>query len=236
MNQTGTPNGGGGPQWQEVLLQSVVCVFKRWTTVQMAIAQEWAGTETRQHINDIVEEILSERILLNKRKRPMSPDEVSDVEALTEFLSTNLYEHCNCKIEDDSDREVAVVILRLFDTVRRGNFQFAEQVVTAWQAESAQVEAKTKQLAANCLQDDTQYVDENGVNVDEIDADADAVDEADAMQDDDDCAMQTQDDDATIDASGNNASGSASSSASTANNQPQFDDDGFQIVGRRAKR
>lgn len=211
-------------EWEEKMKDGIVAVFKRWPTIVLACDQEWAGAGTRNKINELLEEVFG--ILLNRKKKPMCPTEESDVSKLAQFLRTSLYERMNIELEDDSDAEVALWILRVLDSCRRSDYSIAEDLQKQAISEEKLVQEKLKKFVGECNE---QLATEDDLAMEDIimgcgDMEIDTIGEEEGNG----STMPS--------GNANGGSNNPHNSGNTSTNQePEIDDDGFETVVRRKR-
>ncbi|KAN0030317.1 hypothetical protein ACTA71_010079 [Dictyostelium dimigraforme] len=97
--------------WQ-IFDQSVVRIFKEWTALQLAIANEWGGRTTSERAEDMRQDIL-DLFLMGKQ---VYSDQIEKI--LDECLSQDL----NTVAEDDSCRQVANLVIQCYNLAIKGAY------------------------------------------------------------------------------------------------------------------
>eukprot|EP00929_Paragymnodinium_shiwhaense_P114634 TRINITY_DN83096_c0_g1_i1.p1 TRINITY_DN83096_c0_g1~~TRINITY_DN83096_c0_g1_i1.p1 ORF type:complete len:243 (-),score=58.06 TRINITY_DN83096_c0_g1_i1:99-827(-) len=125
-----TGKGPGDSQNLEQLFHDALeQVFARWTLVNLALEQGWGGRDTRQKLLMFKEELVQVLVAGGRKRRPPVHTNVDDVQFLCDFIYERLFSYFNCEADDESDKEVATVSLRLFNTCRAGDPSYAQEVI-----------------------------------------------------------------------------------------------------------
>jgi hypothetical protein len=205
------------PEWEHVFERAVVEIFKTWTVIRLAIDQDWSnGGRTREKVNEVVQELFT--ICLNRKRKPLSPSNPADILTIAEFLAVKLYEKIEAELEDDSDREVSMIILRLLEECRLNNFNLAKQIIE--RAESLNNVAQCK------FEDQTQLATEDDVLLDSLEGGMSSMQIDTVMEEPENEVDNAPDNAAVLNNPANN----------TAQQGPTMDDDGFQTVTNRKRK
>ncbi|KAN0008687.1 hypothetical protein ACTFIU_009414 [Dictyostelium citrinum] len=148
--------------WQ-IFDQAVLRIFKEWTALQLAIANEWGGSKTSERAEDMRQDVL-DLFLMGKQ---VYPDQIEKI--LDECLSQDL----NTVAEDDSCKQVATLIIQCYNLAIKGAYN---DMVTLLGPETASVISSCIKGAGNDSDD-------------EIDGESEMGDDDDEMMDDDDSNM-----------------------------------------------
>eukprot|EP01132_Coremiostelium_polycephalum_P005261 gene5261-6549_t len=136
--------------------QATLRVFKQWTALQLALANEWGGKNTADKIEEMRQDVI-DLFLVGK---PVYRDQIESI--LDECMSQDL----NTVAEDGSYREVAEIIIQCFNLAMQGQF---DQIV---------------QLVGNEEVNVLQHCTKSGSQDDDDDDDDDESDGDDSMMDD----------------------------------------------------
>mmetsp|Transcript_4037 Transcript_4037/g.6226 ORF Transcript_4037/g.6226 Transcript_4037/m.6226 type:complete len:211 (+) Transcript_4037:3-635(+) len=142
---------------QQVFIDAVRHVFNSWTTLTLAVDQGWGGRESRQKALDLLEDV--GQLLLQPKTQKKRWDDIVDVGWLSDYLEDRMLALFNVEIQDDSDDEVAAVLLRLLNTCSVGDFSYAQHVLTLRGASATQCTAR----------EEVQYATEDEVEAAAID-------------------------------------------------------------------
>lgn len=231
-------------EWEEKMKDGIVAVFRRWPTITLACDQEWAGNNTRNKINELLEEMFA--ILLNRKRKPMDPNE-SDMMKLAEFIRMTLYQKCNIELEDTSDQDVAMWSLRLLDTCRKNDYSLADNLMSQAGMEEQAMKAKLKQCK---MEENIHEATEEDIALDEIingteDMDIDTIaEEMESNTNNNTNNMSNVNTTNPLFATGNPFANNQSSSSSSQNiperrrssqMEPEIDEDGFETVVKRKR-
>eukprot|EP00439_Symbiodinium_sp_Y106_P034532 s3844_g4.t1 len=124
--------------------EAVDSVFKKWTTLALATDQGWGGRDShakgRQLQGDMIEYLAN----ASRKKNPPSWQNPGDVQDLAYFLYLRMDELFNTETDDGSDREVATLCLRLWNTCHSGDASFADEVLQACRTQAPQDLSKSQ--------------------------------------------------------------------------------------------
>ncbi|CAI0428393.1 unnamed protein product [Linum tenue] len=121
-------NGGGdaqnGPAKQltaeslPVFNEGVYLILSRWSGIQLAIEEEWAGRRSRQLADQLASDIVS---WFTQPKEPLYIDDLED------FLDEGMIA-LNCEIEDGSVEEVAEKLMILHEECLEADYSSVEKL------------------------------------------------------------------------------------------------------------
>eukprot|EP01067_Filipodium_phascolosomae_P007182 Filipodium_phascolosomae@DN5683_c0_g1_i1.p1 len=100
--------------------RGVQAILSNWTALRLATEGNWAGSETRQHAKNLLDGTLQ---LFNHDSKKITYDILAD------FLGDSLAQDFNVELEDESEDEVAQIILQLHETILKGDYSFMEQIL-----------------------------------------------------------------------------------------------------------
>mmetsp|Transcript_46462 Transcript_46462/g.101067 ORF Transcript_46462/g.101067 Transcript_46462/m.101067 type:complete len:218 (-) Transcript_46462:58-711(-) len=206
-------------------------VFQRWTLLALAVDQGWGGRDSRAKGQQLRAEVVERLAAGATRRRPPDHNNQNDVEDLAAFLSERVDRFFNAEADDNSDVEVAGMVLRLYNSCRTGDTTFAQQFLEAFPA--TQGADLSKCQGVNNIQYATQE-DELLDTVQGMDLDDDGgSSDGESLPDGAEAgALMAQDlpmQDGTI---------QVESRAERRHEEPEIDEDGFETVvkGRRRPR
>mmetsp|Transcript_56579 Transcript_56579/g.104727 ORF Transcript_56579/g.104727 Transcript_56579/m.104727 type:complete len:228 (-) Transcript_56579:86-769(-) len=137
-------------------------IFSNWTVLVLAVEQGWGGRDSRakrQQLRDEVRDVLAAGA---RKRRPMSYENVDDVNSLADFLGQRLLDLYYVDVEDGSDAEVAALCLRLQNTCQSGDLSFVEEFLKSNAAKATADTSKCQGV------DITEYVNAEDVVVDHL--------------------------------------------------------------------
>ncbi|CDJ27703.1 uncharacterized protein EMH_0010680 [Eimeria mitis] len=105
-------------QPEAVFKEAVAAVLAQWTLLNLAVEQGWGGRESYKKRQQLYEDLIAE-FRDNKRV---------DAEDLACSLSERLSREFSVSVEDDSDLEVAQLLVELHEQTSRGCFDLAAMV------------------------------------------------------------------------------------------------------------
>ncbi|CDJ49836.1 hypothetical protein, conserved [Eimeria brunetti] len=105
-------------QPEAVFREAVASVLAQWTLLNLAVEQGWGGRESYRKRQQLYEDIISE----------FRDNKKVDVEDLACYLSERLSRDFSVNVEDDSDLEVAQLLVDLYEQTSRGCFDLAATV------------------------------------------------------------------------------------------------------------
>ena len=97
---------------------ALVCVFKMWTALELALFHQWGGAEGSVAAAELVEEIMAMFVAPEK----VYKDDVALV--LEDFLDTRFHTVC----EDGSPEEIGDLLCNLWKSCCEGDFSRAERI------------------------------------------------------------------------------------------------------------
>lgn len=107
------------PQHEPAFREGLAGLLARWTALQLAITNEWGGSESVQKGEQAVEE-LGDWFLKRKGGK--------HAEDLEELLVEILGDDFNVQCEDGSPREVARVACQMYEQVAQGEYALARDI------------------------------------------------------------------------------------------------------------
>lgn len=110
MQQTDQPS--------QVFKQAVAAVLAQWTLLTLAVEQGWGGRDSHRKRHELYEDLIAE---FDQNKKV-------DAEELADSLSERLMRDFSVEVEDDSDLEVAKLLVDLYEQTSRGCFALATTV------------------------------------------------------------------------------------------------------------
>mmetsp|Transcript_52456 Transcript_52456/g.122387 ORF Transcript_52456/g.122387 Transcript_52456/m.122387 type:complete len:219 (+) Transcript_52456:101-757(+) len=124
--------------------QALDGVFARWTTLALAVDQGWGGRDSRAKGKQLQVEVVDYLVNASRKRRPPSWENYDDVQELAYYLYLRIDEMFNTETDDGSDKEVATMCLRLFNTCQSGDGSFADQILQACQTHAPQDLSKSQ--------------------------------------------------------------------------------------------
>ncbi|XP_026191029.1 uncharacterized protein LOC34621608 [Cyclospora cayetanensis] len=109
---------GQGQNPTEVFKRAVASVLAQWTLLNLAVEQGWGGRESYKKRQLLYEDLVSE----------FKENKSIDVEDLAEILCERLTRDFSVSVEDDSDLEVAQLLVDLHKETSHGCFDLAMKV------------------------------------------------------------------------------------------------------------
>mmetsp|Transcript_34514 Transcript_34514/g.52974 ORF Transcript_34514/g.52974 Transcript_34514/m.52974 type:complete len:207 (+) Transcript_34514:110-730(+) len=101
----------------------VTATLRSWSALRAAVEQEWGGIESKRKADDLRQNIYAVM-------DGTGPPKIT-LEEMEDNLAMYLSEEFSVGVEDNSDRQVASVIFRMYEECMRGDTAFAHQVVAA---------------------------------------------------------------------------------------------------------
>ncbi|CDI80938.1 hypothetical protein, conserved [Eimeria acervulina] len=105
-------------QREAVFKEAVAAVLAQWTVLNLAVEQGWGGRESYKKRQQLYEDIITE----------FSENKKVDADDLACSLSERLSREFSVSVEDDSDLEVAQLLVELHEQTSRGCFDLAAAV------------------------------------------------------------------------------------------------------------
>jgi len=127
--------------------------FARWTAVQIAIQEQFAGRDTEAVV----------RQLMIRCAQLATMERAPDVDALASEMY-DAFDHMHCDLEDNSPEEMAAVIVRLREECLRGEFSFVHTL-------ESRAAADSRAVMSLCVRDprfDNDDDDDDEQNTDDI--------------------------------------------------------------------
>ena len=106
----------------ELFSEAVRATFARWTALNLAVSYQWGDGSEGQKREELAQQIIHG---FATKRRPPDPTELED------FLDMYLQDHFNMLADDDSPKEVSIVICRLYELIVAGRVQEAQQLLAA---------------------------------------------------------------------------------------------------------
>ncbi|CAD7946734.1 unnamed protein product [Amoebophrya sp. A25] len=230
------------PEWEQYFREGVLSVWKQWTTVRLIIDQEWAGTYSRDKVNQLLTLVLD--TMLDRRRAPMTLlvigkgdlPQSDDVDRLGQLIHVKMNEFCNVQLDDNSEFEIAEKCIDMLDRCRGRDYSLAQKEIAAAN------QAARAPLGSSCrFQDQTLWEDATGniafaPEADTVVQQAGGFWENGEQQDDGDASS---DDDMDVDTEPNHQIQSKiaeSHQKVSSAPLPVIDEDGFEMVPGRRKR
>lgn len=104
-------------QAEQEFLAGLTACLRSWSALRTAVESGWGGTESNAKAQDLREIIARELPKL-------------EVEDLTDNLAIYMEEEFSVTLEDESERQVADTLFRLYEQCQRGDFSLARELVT----------------------------------------------------------------------------------------------------------
>ncbi|KAJ2899248.1 rRNA accumulation- protein [Coemansia aciculifera] len=117
---------------KEAFIEGVDHVLARWTALGLAVEHSWGGRRTEEKREDMVDEIVNyfdDVVKKNKAPEPLD---------LQEMILDIVEEDFNISLEDESEREVAAVLCKLFAECKAGNFVTVDRLAAERDLREAQ--------------------------------------------------------------------------------------------------
>jgi hypothetical protein len=93
---------------EDLLTFAVKAVFERWTALRLAIAGCWAGSDTTERVDDLIDDVIE--LCLGQRQRADGNILPYSQRILSSWLEDFFVEDCSADVEDGSIGQVAGVI------------------------------------------------------------------------------------------------------------------------------
>ncbi|KAJ2837536.1 rRNA accumulation- protein [Coemansia sp. 'formosensis'] len=116
---------------KEAFIEGVDHVLAKWTALGLAVEHGWGGQETQEKRDDMVEDIVQffdEAV--NKKKNPEPLD-------LQELLLEVMELDFHIDLKDESEKEVAAVLCKIFAECKNGNFATVDKLADERDAREA---------------------------------------------------------------------------------------------------
>ena len=104
----------------ELFSEAVRATFARWTALNLAVSHGWGDGSEGQMREELTQQTIHG---FATTKRPPDPTELED------FFDKYLQDHFNLFADDDSPKEVSIVICRLYELIVAGRVQEAQQLL-----------------------------------------------------------------------------------------------------------
>lgn len=124
----------------------ITALFRTWPALKAAVQSEWGGIESHAKADDLRSNIFEH--YNGTKADPLSLEDLED------NLLLYLEEEFSVVLEDESERQIADLICRLYKDCSSGNFQLVEQLVQTCLAESGSKENITVQENCEMESDD----------------------------------------------------------------------------------
>ncbi|KAJ3674758.1 hypothetical protein LUZ60_005374 [Juncus effusus] len=102
-----------------MLSEGVSLVLGRWTGLQMAVAEQWGGRESRRKADELAADILS---WFTQTKPPLYIDD------LEELIDQTMIASFNAEIEDGSIEEIAEELMLMHEDCLKGNYESIQKL------------------------------------------------------------------------------------------------------------
>eukprot|EP00747_Dinoflagellata_sp_TGD_P166584 gnl/TRDRNA2_/TRDRNA2_189589_c0_seq1.p1 gnl/TRDRNA2_/TRDRNA2_189589_c0~~gnl/TRDRNA2_/TRDRNA2_189589_c0_seq1.p1 ORF type:complete len:275 (+),score=67.23 gnl/TRDRNA2_/TRDRNA2_189589_c0_seq1:84-827(+) len=119
---------------ERVFGEALERIFSNWTLLALAVEQNWAGRDTRARRQQLFTEIGQHLAAGAARRRPPSHENEDDVQDFADLLYQRLVALFYVEAEDDSEEEVARLILQVFNACRTGDEAFMQQFLQRYSA------------------------------------------------------------------------------------------------------
>ncbi|CDJ64194.1 hypothetical protein, conserved [Eimeria necatrix] len=118
---------------EPIFREAAAAVLAQWTLLNLAVEQGWGGRDSHRKRQKLYEDLIAE----------FRENKNVDVEDLACTLSERLASDFSVSVEDDSDLEVAQLLVDLHEQISRGCFDLAS-VVKQQQSQRATSSAKSQ--------------------------------------------------------------------------------------------
>lgn len=213
---------------EQLFNEAFETVLSRWTILNLAVEQGWGGRETRQKVQLLKEELVQVLAAGGRKRRPPCHTNVDDVQDLCDLIYERLFSYFHVECDDESDKEVASVSLRLFNTCRVGDPSYAREVIQLCKGVSVDLsKCQGKDMTQYETPEDELLDKMNGMDLDDMRGD-----------DFDDCSGDSDmdDDGEKADAGAPMQEPAAAVPEKQAPPEPVVDEDGFTSVAKGRRR
>ncbi|KAJ2493937.1 rRNA accumulation- protein [Coemansia sp. RSA 2050] len=116
---------------KEAFIEGVDHILAKWTALGLAIEHSWGGRETEEKRDDMVDDIVE--FFDNAANAKQKPEPLDLQELLLEIMNLDFHVELN----DESEKEVAAVLCKLFAECRSGNFATVDSLAAERDAREA---------------------------------------------------------------------------------------------------
>ncbi|KAJ1815254.1 rRNA accumulation- protein [Coemansia sp. RSA 2671] len=113
---------------KEAFIEGVDHILAKWTALGLAIEHSWGGHETEEKRDDMVDDIVE---FFDNAKQKPEPLDLQDL--LLEIMNLDFH----VELKDESEKEVAAVLCKLFAECRAGNFTTVDKLAAERDAREA---------------------------------------------------------------------------------------------------
>ncbi|KAJ1893154.1 rRNA accumulation- protein [Coemansia sp. RSA 455] len=157
---------------KEAFIEGVDHILAKWTALGLAVEHGWGGRETQEKREDMVDDIVQYfDDTVNAKKKP-EPLDLQDL--LLEVMELDFH----VDLKDESEKEVAAVLCKLFAECKSGNFATVDKLAAERDAREAlgqgNAAVKMSQAAARPAgfeADDSDSDSDSGSDSEDSDAD-----------------------------------------------------------------
>ncbi|CRG93319.1 pre-rRNA-processing protein TSR2, putative [Plasmodium gallinaceum] len=100
-----------------LLNEGINLIFDKWTVLRLAVTNNWGGMNSEEKKKKLIEYVYNFVLSNNFRKNK-----------LCDFLRDEMNTLFNVEIEDDSDIEIAELILELYENLKKKSFDILEKI------------------------------------------------------------------------------------------------------------
>ncbi|CRH03081.1 pre-rRNA-processing protein TSR2, putative [Plasmodium relictum] len=100
-----------------LLNEGINLIFEKWTVLRLAVSNNWGGINSEEKKKKLVEYVYNFVLSNNFRNNK-----------LCDFLRDEMNTLFNVEIEDDSDIEIAELILDLYQNLKKKNLDILEKI------------------------------------------------------------------------------------------------------------
>ncbi|KAJ2374396.1 rRNA accumulation- protein [Coemansia sp. RSA 2607] len=116
---------------KEAFIEGVDHVLEKWTALSLAVTNMWGGEKTKEKRDNMVDEIVEHFDgIAAKKKTPEATD-------LEDMLLDIMDEDFNISLEDQSEKEVAKILITIYNECRTGNFSTVDKLADERDAREA---------------------------------------------------------------------------------------------------
>jgi pre-rRNA-processing protein TSR2 len=127
----------------------VTAALRSWSALRTAAESGWGGVDSIQKAED-----LRSNIFQHFDGSSVPPKAMTDVMDLEDLLVIYMEEEFSVVLEDNSERQVADVIWRMYHECSKGDFVLASQIVASAQKVAAQAQSYPVQVLSSEQDDD----------------------------------------------------------------------------------
>ncbi|XP_043701356.1 pre-rRNA-processing protein TSR2 homolog isoform X2 [Telopea speciosissima] len=139
------------PEALSVFAEGISLLLSRWTSLQMAVQNEWGGRNSRQKSDQLATDLMS---WFSQSKEPLYIDDLENMLDETMMLSFN------AEIEDGSVEEVAEQLMIMHEDCLQGNCESVEKLRKS--SSGAEAVSRSRQMVND---DDDESSDDGSSNM-----------------------------------------------------------------------